>query len=35
MKCITIIIPVYDEEKVVNECYKRVKESLKKIPMSL
>ena len=32
MKCITIIIPVYDEEKVVNECYKRVKESLKKIP---
>ena len=31
MKCITMVIPVYDEEKVVNECYKRVKESLEKI----
>ena len=32
MKCITMVIPVYDEEKVVNECYKRVKENLEKIP---
>ena len=31
MKCITMVIPVYDEEKVVNECYKRVKENLEKI----
>lgn len=31
MKKISIIIPVYDEEKVANECYKRVKENLEKI----
>lgn len=31
MKCITMVIPLYDEEKVANECYRRVKENLEKI----
>ncbi len=31
MKKISLIIPMYYEEKVVNECYKRVKESLENL----
>lgn len=31
MKKITLVIPMYYEEKVANECYKRVKENLDKL----